>query len=277
MELDNIKLDTTWNDAAGSLNNNFSKLKLALSNVETGGLTLEEVAAYLDENGYINELTRTKIAEALGSEGNEGKYLVATDDGLGWEEAETPDWNASEGEEGFIKNKTHGFGHRFGTLVNNGDSILWNPSYGYNLYIVVTGTGSNGPLIIEDMQAGTTYRINNGPPTDIEVTANDNGTRTITLIDNYGYHPTHPVNIYASVKTLPDYFIPDTIARVSDIGEQGRTPVLESWDDYDAETSKGYALGANLGYEYIKGVSDFLDEINGSTVVAVDEINGEII
>ena len=56
-----------------------------------------------------------------------------------------------------------------------------------------------------------------------------------------------------------------------------KTPVLESWEDYNTETSRGYALGANLGYEYIKGVSDILDEINGSTVVAVDEINGEII
>lgn len=31
MELDKINLDTTWNDAAGSLNNNFAKLKMAIA------------------------------------------------------------------------------------------------------------------------------------------------------------------------------------------------------------------------------------------------------
>lgn len=37
MELDIIKTDTTWNDAAASLNNNFSKVKLAIAQSEAGG------------------------------------------------------------------------------------------------------------------------------------------------------------------------------------------------------------------------------------------------
>lgn len=32
MELDNIKLQTTWNDAAGSINSNFQKIKQAIEN-----------------------------------------------------------------------------------------------------------------------------------------------------------------------------------------------------------------------------------------------------
>ena len=53
MELDNIKLQTTWNDAAGSINNNFSKIKLALASHEGGGggLDEEELLDYLVKNG----------------------------------------------------------------------------------------------------------------------------------------------------------------------------------------------------------------------------------
>ena len=37
MELDNIKLETTWNDAAWSLNNNFAKISQAINTGEGGG------------------------------------------------------------------------------------------------------------------------------------------------------------------------------------------------------------------------------------------------
>ena len=37
MELDSIKLQTTWNDAAASLNTNFAKIKLALEQGVGGG------------------------------------------------------------------------------------------------------------------------------------------------------------------------------------------------------------------------------------------------
>lgn len=37
MQLDIIKTQTTWNDAAASLNNNFSKVKLAIAQSEAGG------------------------------------------------------------------------------------------------------------------------------------------------------------------------------------------------------------------------------------------------
>lgn len=37
MELDIIKLQTTWNDAAGSLNNNFAKIQQAINTGSSGG------------------------------------------------------------------------------------------------------------------------------------------------------------------------------------------------------------------------------------------------
>lgn len=37
MELDTVKNQTTWNDAAGSINTNFSKIKIAVDNLQKGG------------------------------------------------------------------------------------------------------------------------------------------------------------------------------------------------------------------------------------------------
>jgi len=57
MELDNIKLQTTWNDAAGSINSNFQKIKQAIAalELEGGGLDEEQLAAYLVANGYTTQ------------------------------------------------------------------------------------------------------------------------------------------------------------------------------------------------------------------------------
>lgn len=57
MELDNIKLQTTWNDAAGSINTNFLKLLQAITalQAEGGGLDESQLEEYLTENGYTTK------------------------------------------------------------------------------------------------------------------------------------------------------------------------------------------------------------------------------
>lgn len=57
MELDNIKLQTTWNDAAGSINNNFLKLLQAITalQAEGGGLDESQLEEYLTANGYTKQ------------------------------------------------------------------------------------------------------------------------------------------------------------------------------------------------------------------------------
>lgn len=57
MELDVIKQQTTWNDAANSINVNFSKIKQALALLEgaDAGLNEEELIKFLEENGYATE------------------------------------------------------------------------------------------------------------------------------------------------------------------------------------------------------------------------------
>lgn len=56
MELENIKRNTTWNDASESINSNFSKIRqelLLLGNKE--GLTEAELEEYLTSHGYTKE------------------------------------------------------------------------------------------------------------------------------------------------------------------------------------------------------------------------------
>lgn len=55
MTLDKIKTDTTWNDAAGSINSNFAKLVQALATLGGGSLDEEKLADYLIRNGYVTQ------------------------------------------------------------------------------------------------------------------------------------------------------------------------------------------------------------------------------
>lgn len=66
MELEVIKQQTTWNDAAGSINSNFAKIRQAIVALQSEGVGFDEqqLAAYLVENGYI---TDTQLAQRLAS------------------------------------------------------------------------------------------------------------------------------------------------------------------------------------------------------------------
>lgn len=68
MELDNIKLDTTWNDAAGSINNNFSKIKLAISQGVGNSVEIDKEMSGTSENAVQNKVIKAyvdgKAAEA---------------------------------------------------------------------------------------------------------------------------------------------------------------------------------------------------------------------
>lgn len=346
MELDNIKLQTTWNDAAGSINNNFSKIKQAIAAlvVEGGGLDEEQLLEYLvdngyvtqewiNENGYIKEVTKKMIADSLGSTGNAGKFLMSTDGDVVWTEVDaeqdTPDWDAAEGETGYVKNRPFYAdwkykGENIEVTSDTPVTIEGAVSIGVQDYICATifANGATKYLAsrFDHFDGSVSITING-----VRVTFEKNTyTDTVTISTSSSTALVEEFKTASSIFPIAEMYLPENLAKLdedcvvakgivnqddvyyylpnnapendadhtlatqgwvkdqgyltsADIGEQGRTPVLESWDDYDAETSKGYALGANLGYEYIKGVSDILDEINGSTVVAVDEINGEII
>lgn len=53
MELDKVKLETTWNDAAGSINSNFTKIAEAIESgggSDSGGGSLNEVNIVVDDS-----------------------------------------------------------------------------------------------------------------------------------------------------------------------------------------------------------------------------------
>lgn len=58
MELDDIKLRTTWNDAASGINSNFAKIRQAILSLLSGGEGLDEsqLEEYLSSNGYAKEV-----------------------------------------------------------------------------------------------------------------------------------------------------------------------------------------------------------------------------
>lgn len=55
-----------------------------------------------------------------------------------------------------------------------------------------------------------------GPPTYLNA-KREKGNVIVTLEDAYGYHLSNPIYLYRSCRTLNEVFIPDTIARKSEI------------------------------------------------------------
>ena len=69
MELDIIKQQTTWNDAATGINSNFAKVKQAIQLLEgmDKGLDEESLISFLEENGYATEAyVATQISSIMG-------------------------------------------------------------------------------------------------------------------------------------------------------------------------------------------------------------------
>lgn len=73
MELDVLKLHTTWNDAASSINTNFSKIKMAINHPSEGGgdvryVHTQSVASdkwIIDHN--LNKFPSVTIVDTSGS------------------------------------------------------------------------------------------------------------------------------------------------------------------------------------------------------------------
>lgn len=61
MELDNIKLQTTWNDAAGSVNKNFSKIKLAIDQGVGSNVVVDTEMSDTSENAVQNKVIKAYV------------------------------------------------------------------------------------------------------------------------------------------------------------------------------------------------------------------------
>ena len=87
MELDIIKLQTTWNDAAGSLNNNFAKIQQAINTGSGGGggvpgAGIAEIKFHLDESPLTDEEKAINAATFVKVINKECSALYIAEDGV---------------------------------------------------------------------------------------------------------------------------------------------------------------------------------------------------
>lgn len=61
MELDIIKTQTTWNDAAASLNSNFAKIKKGISEGTGASITVDDAVSDTSENAIQNKVIKRYV------------------------------------------------------------------------------------------------------------------------------------------------------------------------------------------------------------------------
>jgi hypothetical protein len=169
MKLDGIKLQTTWNDAAESINKNFGKI----SNAIRQGLPVIDtpVDDELSEESD-NAIANRPVAKALKEKQNilisgeniktingvsilgEGNIVIQGGEGT----TAIPDWNASENEEGFIKNRTHykQFGSWANISISGGTANIYGIS-DYD-YIILNSSSHKEPIgLAENKRYNVTF------------------------------------------------------------------------------------------------------------------------
>ena len=118
------------------------------------------------------------------------------------------DWNAKEGEPGYIKNKP---------FYNNVDCVINKSGEYNNVYEKSSVIFNNKTLFnLEDIAYDDVIVINSGPPVTLEKRYENDGTITLIIEDVSNYLSAYPI-IIGNLVTIPEIFIPDTIARKSDI------------------------------------------------------------
>lgn len=136
----------------------------------------------------------------------------------------TPDWDASRTEDGYIKNRTHY--HQYEGLLSEDDGIIYDGNvatldFGDATFNVLS-------LVLDGYfdDTGKTVVVNNGMDEDFfydaSCTVNIKCANQALVIscDNSEYDMAmicSHIKVYGELKTLDEIYIPDTIARKSDI------------------------------------------------------------
>lgn len=180
MELDKIQLRTTWNDAAGSINQNFAKIVLAIATLqaEGGGLDEAQLEQYLTDNGYTKQdwVLAQKYITLAALEGfatedwvNQQKFLKSIE---GSDFVEYKDGKVSLilDEQGGLGNTEQGLGiveiprkeivtDALGYIPNksyvheqNTASATWYIEHNLGRYPAVTVADSDGAMVMGDIE-----------------------------------------------------------------------------------------------------------------------------
>lgn len=149
----------------------------------------------------------------------------------------TPDWYASEGSDGYIKNRTHSLDDYKGTLNTNNTSV--------NLI---------GGEVIYAQKGSTIKELWEGDEWDIELWDESQGKLFAVKVTNTGLnvtltgdvsHLTSNIGIYGELTQIPEAYIPDSIARHFYI-EELYAEVTELWGLNEWPTIDGTALMNSL-------------------------------
>lgn len=148
-----------------------------------------------------------------------------------WDVTKTPintgaDWNAQEGEAGYIENRTHYLDTKTEYSLGNGiNKVPWRDAR----IIKFGNTIQELPVFENNLE----IQIVSGPPVYIKYTSEDDESY-IKLIDNYNYFTNRSIEFYYGVKTINNIYLPNTVLKT--------TPQTLSDED------KNQAL-ANLGID----------------------------
>ena len=136
------------------------------------------------------------------------------------------DWNAQNGEAGYIENRTHYLDGKFSYTLGKGVTKI--------PYVYVTAAYFNNTIIeLPPFEDGLEISIVSGPPIYLKYIYEDNNP-IIELIDNYSYFKNNVIEFYQNVKQIDPAYIPNT--------------VLKTTPQTLTDTDKNQAL-ANLGID----------------------------
>ena len=207
------------------------------------------VTAHLNEN---LELIITYVTDYISLNISYSTYSSKNKLSSEWVDIEasttTPDWDAAEGKEGYIENRTHWIIPANYTIDKNNIEIPYSLSI---LYCKI------GPSIKElpKLNIGDKYYVSYGPPVYLECVQKYNGNYLV-LNDPTGYiNSIKKISFYESsgnpCQQLSPYFIPQEIARVADY----ELPHITFYtQDYESNLTLLQSL--NQGDKYVCDVYD---------------------
>ena len=162
-------------------------------------------------------------------------------------------WNAAEGEVGYIKNRTHYLYNKSEHTLGKGINKI---NYTYRKFILFNDIIQVLPEFEKDLE----IKIVSGPPVSLKYNVENTGQQVIELIDVTNYFGHNTIEFYTGVKPINNVYLPDTVIKT--------TPQQLSDDD------KNQAL-TNLGIDPVvwKYICNPLIIQNGENVP--EELIGE--
>lgn len=229
----------------------FKELPLWILNVAVGKPLTPHFIIQDDENQRVlssNKFEITNSPLGLQWQYNDLLYTLIYDDGqsittspIPSGSSAMPDWDAQEGEAGFIKNRTHYVNGFLITAAGNYGSASRNIIYKGNTY-----------TLPED---GTKLQLEIGPPI-YAYYQRESGQIYVESVSP-DYLESYPIKVVEEIVPLADLYIPDTIARKQELTELSA--------EVSGLSEKVDALGEGAEQEVFWATEGITDASKGTT------------